>query len=108
MQNMIGKKIRYIYFEDKGVSKARNEGLKNANNELICFLDSDDEWLPSKLEKSIRFLDEYKYDLVGHNVIMVEGKNKKENNIAARYQEAADSLFFGLFCMFCIDFFLHI
>ena len=35
---MIGdsfKKIRYIYFEDKGVSKARNEGLKNANNELI-------------------------------------------------------------------------
>ena len=37
---MIGdsfKNIRYIYFEDKGVSKARNEGLKNANNELICY-----------------------------------------------------------------------
>ena len=51
---MIGdsfKNIRYIYFEDKGVSKARNEGLKNANNELICFLDSDDEWSENYLEK---------------------------------------------------------
>ena len=57
---MIGdsfKNIRYIYFEDKGVSKARNEGLKNANNELICFLDSDDEWKPKKIEKQLFLFD---------------------------------------------------
>ena len=49
--------IRYIYLEDIGVSKARNIGLKNASNELICFLDSDDEWNPRKIEKQLLFFD---------------------------------------------------
>ena len=42
------RKIKYIYFEDRGVSNARNIGINNAKNELICFLDSDDEWKPKK------------------------------------------------------------
>lgn len=42
-------RIRYIYQPNKGVSKARNEGLKQAVGQYICFLDSDDWWDKDKL-----------------------------------------------------------
>lgn len=37
---------------------ARNFGVKNAEGEYIAFLDDDDEWLPTKIEKQIAFLSQ--------------------------------------------------
>lgn len=44
--------------ENKGVSAARNLGIKYSHAEWIAFLDSDDEWLPQKLEKQVVFIDQ--------------------------------------------------
>lgn len=48
--------FNYIYQENKGVSAARNLGIKNAKGDLLAFLDSDDSWKPEKLEKHIEFI----------------------------------------------------
>ena len=43
--------VRYIYQDNSGVSSARNAGIKEAKGSWIAFLDSDDEWMPNKLEQ---------------------------------------------------------
>ena len=48
--------ISYLRTENKGVSAARNLGIRKAKSEWIAFLDSDDEWLPQKLEKQVAYL----------------------------------------------------
>ena len=45
------------YQENKGVSNARNVGIKLAKSKWIAFLDSDDEWLPKKVEEQISLLN---------------------------------------------------
>ena len=43
--------IRYLYQENKGVSAARNLGIKEAEHEYIALLDSDDAWTETKIER---------------------------------------------------------
>lgn len=42
--------VQYIWQPNRGVSAARNRGLRAAHGEWLAFLDSDDEWLPQKLQ----------------------------------------------------------
>jgi Glycosyltransferases involved in cell wall biogenesis len=47
-------RIRYFYQENRGASAAKNKGIQLARGNWISILDSDDVWLPTKLETQVK------------------------------------------------------
>lgn len=58
-------RIRFIKNHNNGIiSVSRNKGIDMSKGDWICFLDSDDTWMPRKLEILTYYTD--KYDLIYH------------------------------------------
>ncbi|WP_296400675.1 glycosyltransferase family 2 protein [Acidaminococcus timonensis] len=56
------ERIKYIrLLKNSGVAAARNMGISQAKGRYIAFLDSDDFWLPEKLEKQLQFMQNNGY-----------------------------------------------
>jgi len=49
-------RIRVIPQRNRGVAEARNVGLSFARRRYLAFLDSDDLWLPEKLDRQLQFM----------------------------------------------------
>ena len=56
------RRIRYIKNKkNSGAAVSRNRALREAKGKWIAFLDSDDLWVPEKLEKQIHFMETHNY-----------------------------------------------
>ena len=58
IQERSTKLIRLIKKENGGVSSARNLGIKEARGEFVALLDSDDLWLPNKIERQLQVIND--------------------------------------------------
>ena len=95
--------ITYIHEKRRGVSIARNIGIKNCNSSWIAFLDSDDTWDPQKLEKQLFFTNNInkKYRLIHTNEIWY--KNDKFQNQLKKHQKSGGDIFQKSLELCCIS-----
>jgi glycosyltransferase involved in cell wall biosynthesis len=57
-------RFRYVRRDNGGASAARNTGVAEAKGGIIAFLDSDDRWMPDKLERDIEAGEKVVYSQV--------------------------------------------
>lgn len=50
---LIDRRIRYVRSDSLGQSRAKNLGVGLTAGEFVAFLDADDAWLPTKLERQL-------------------------------------------------------
>lgn len=81
-------RVNYIAHEiNQGACVARNTGIKASRGEYIAFLDDDDEWYATKLEKQIGKIEETNCDFVYCRKIIhdkIKNKDKRETNAIYR------------------------
>lgn len=77
VQDFAATNLTYIYTENRGVSAARNTGIKAATGKIIAFLDSDDLWDPNHLEELYKLhFDFPEAGLLISRYVMVFSKKK--------------------------------
>lgn len=75
---LIDKRIKPILLNKNiGAAQARNTAINKSNGEYIAFLDSDDIWMPRKLDIQLKYMKENNFDFTftSYNVISENGMN---------------------------------
>ena len=80
-----GRKLTYLYQQNRGVSAARNHAVSKASGELLAYLDADDVWYSEKLERQVAFLDAHQECGMVHSEISVI--NEQDEILYVRFNE---------------------
>ena len=94
-------RFSYSFQENAGVSGARNAGIGRSRGAVLALLDSDDEWLPRKLETQLGYMLENGFEVCQTEEIWVRGG--KRVNQPARYAKPEGWFFEQSLEMFLIS-----
>ena len=76
------KRIKYYLLDqNSGAAVARTKAMELATGKYIAFLDSDDLWLPDKLEKQISFMEVNNYNFTCTAYEQVDEKGISLNKV---------------------------
>jgi glycosyltransferase involved in cell wall biosynthesis len=65
------ERVRLVrHVRNRGVAAARNTGVEAAEGRYVAFLDDDDLWLPTKLERQLRLIEDEGAEVV-HTLVYV-------------------------------------
>ena len=79
--SLIDARIKYFWQKNSKQGKARNLAINNSSGNIIAFLDADDVWIPSKLERQMTILQGENVDLVFGYAYLIENDIKTEKII---------------------------
>lgn len=87
--------VKYIFIpkeESQGGNYARNIGIKIAKGDYCAFLDDDDYWLPTKIEKQVALIEKMDCELVycGRKREVISKKGVKYVDMLTKPQNQGD------------------
>lgn len=75
-----GTLIHPVFKKNGGQASAFNSGFLKTNGEIITFLDSDDCWMPEKLERTVHAFSQGAHVLVQHRHFVINENGKVDKN----------------------------